>query len=237
MEGKHQLLIHNKKGETGVVEASTDKKQATQFKKTRRCTPPECTMHNSRQWLEGNVQHQQCLHQHERWLCIQISKMWHNGNIGPRIRSPTPTWDLSDERLTYLSIHHHMHKPAMPELKTPRRGLRPSAKFLVANFLGVMGLGASFLIGYHRFPVDGVCNQIDRITSHCEWGHHAKVGAYFFESAPGCWASCERKDAQWFFLPAANPCVSTLEDVQYRSNAALLEEKRWNPWMNPSYTN
>jgi hypothetical protein len=33
MEGKHQLLIHNKKGETGVVEASTDKKQATQFKK------------------------------------------------------------------------------------------------------------------------------------------------------------------------------------------------------------
>ena len=240
---KHPFLINNTEDETAVVNASTDKTQHNANDVP--LYPPECTMHNSRPWLEGTRISNAYTNMTDEFVynLVNVTQLIHRADTITsttvchkdgtfRSQTPSTTWDLSDERLlsewqfrlTYLSIHYHMHKPAMRELEARRACGHPlpaakmdfeckDAKFLVAN-MGKMGLGASFRLGAIVSLWMGIVT--DRITVFV---NHAKVGPRFLQN-PWPLASCERKDAQCFFLPAT-PCVLTMEDVQ---NATLLEE-------------
>jgi hypothetical protein len=209
--------------------------------------PRECTIHNTRRWLEGPRIGNADTNMTDDFVnsLVNVTQLIDRANAvtsttvchkDGTFRSPTPaaTWDLTDEallsewqfRLTYLAIHYHMHKPALNELEARRscgKALPTVSKMDFeckdAKFL-VANVAASGLGASFRLgAVASLWMGIatDRVTVFV---NHATVGPPFLQ-LPWPLASCERNDLQCFFLPAT-PCVLTLEDVQ---NATLLPEE------------
>jgi hypothetical protein len=209
--------------------------------------PRACMIHNTRRWLEGTRISNADTNMTDEYLdhLINTTRLLNHPDPitamtichrNSTFRSPTviTNWDLTNEdlltewqfRLTYLAIHHHMHKPALLELQARRDCGTPipnvgnmdfeckNATFLVSN-VASSGLGASFRLGAVASLWMGIATN--RITVFI---NNSTVGPKFLRM-PWPLAGCDRKDLQCFFLPPT-PCVLTLEDIQ---NATVLPEE------------
>ena len=131
--------------------------------------------------------------------------------------------DLWTVRLLYLVIHHHQHRHAIAEARRRltasrhcqkmRRSLAigpfdfecPSAKFLVVR-LHRNGIGANLRLIAVPALMAGLAS--DRVVLFV---NNAATGPSFLQN-PWTLASCQRRDAQCFFLPAS-PCVLTEKEL------------------------
>ena len=129
-------------------------------------------------------------------------------------------------RLIYLSMIYHQHVQAIPEVEAlydsnmevcqkEREALGigrydfecPNAKFLIAS-LSNNGLGANIRSGATTLLIAGLIT--DRIVLFV---NNAPTGANTFLQKPWDLASCDRRDAQCFFLPSS-PCTITHKDIK-----------------------
>jgi hypothetical protein len=129
-------------------------------------------------------------------------------------------------RLIYLSMIYHQHVQAIPEVETlygsntevcqkERKALGigrydfecPNAKFIIAS-LSDNGLGANIRSGATTLLIAGLIS--DRIVLFV---NNAPQGAYEYLQKPWDLASCDRRDAQCFFLPSS-PCTVTHKDIK-----------------------
>jgi hypothetical protein len=129
-------------------------------------------------------------------------------------------------RLIYLSMIYHQHVQTIPEAKAlygsntevcqkEREALGigrydfecPNAKFIIAS-LSNNGLGANIRSGATTLLIAGLIT--DRIVLFV---NNAPEGANTFLQKPWDLASCDRRDAQCFFLPSS-PCTITHKDIK-----------------------
>jgi hypothetical protein len=129
-------------------------------------------------------------------------------------------------RLIYLSMIYHQHVQAIPEVEAlygsntevcqkEREALGigrydfecPNAKFIIAA-LSNNGLGANVRSGATTLLIAGLIT--DRIVLFV---NNAPKSANAFLQRPWDLASCDRRDAQCFFLPSS-PCTITHKDMK-----------------------
>jgi hypothetical protein len=129
-------------------------------------------------------------------------------------------------RLIYLSMIYHQHVQAIPEVEElygsntevcqkEREALGigrydfecPNAKFIIAS-LSNNGLGANIRSGATTLLIAGLIT--DRIVLFV---NNAPKGTYAWLQRPWDLASCDRRDAQCFFLPSS-PCTITHKDIE-----------------------
>lgn len=138
-----------------------------------------------------------------------------------------PTGDTETElrlwvvRLVYMYLHFHQHRHAYHEAQTlepqcirerQSAGMGPfdfectNAKFLVVRFYN-NGIGAN--MRYSAVPSLMAGLATDRVVLFV---NHSPVGPTFLQQ-PWSQVTCERRDAQCFFLPSS-PCVLTHEEIE-----------------------
>jgi hypothetical protein len=129
-------------------------------------------------------------------------------------------------RLIYLSMIYHQHVQAIPEVEELYRSNTevcqkerealgigrydfecPNAKFIIAS-LSNNGLGANIRSGATTLLIAGLIT--DRIVLFV---NNAPKGTYAWLQRPWDLASCDRRDAQCFFLPSS-PCTITHKDIE-----------------------
>jgi hypothetical protein len=142
-------------------------------------------------------------------------------------------------RLVYLSILYHQHSPAIPEVEAvyrdetntqkclaerEARGIGrydyecPKKRFIVAGFSN-NGLGANIRSGAVTQFLAGLAS--DRIVLFI---NNSPVGDKFI-TAPWKLASCDRHDAQCFFLPTT-PCTLTNQDLSDAYSLTQPEQRK-----------
>jgi hypothetical protein len=120
-------------------------------------------------------------------------------------------------RLVYLAMHAHQHAPALSEAKQRSNCLGvptvgqfdyecPNAKFLVVRFFS-NGIGANMRLAAVPAFMAGITSGRQVV-----FVNNARVGPDFLRR-PWKLASCDRHDAQCFFLPAT-PCVMTDQQLE-----------------------
>lgn len=144
------------------------------------------------------------------------------GNIETELR----IWVV---RLIYMYLQFHQHRHAFQEAQSlnpqcihereaagigPFDFECPNAKFLVVRFYN-NGIGAN--MRYSAVPSLMAGLATDRVVLFV---NNSPVGPTFLQQ-PWTQVTCERRDAQCFFLPAS-PCVLTHEEIE---NAYSLQKK------------
>jgi hypothetical protein len=131
-------------------------------------------------------------------------------------------------RLAYLAIFYHQHIPALQEsqarFESPQARRRcegdkkkfkigkmdyecPGAKFIVVS-LGDIGLGANMRSGAVAVLISALLSdRVAVIVNNAPRTVHNK-----FLKRPWQLTSCDRRDAQCFFMPMT-PCTLTVEDI------------------------
>lgn len=135
-------------------------------------------------------------------------------------------------RLMYLYLHFHQHRHAFQEAQNLQHHCHderevagigpfdfecPKAKFLVVRFYN-NGIGAN--MRYSAVPSFMAGLATDRVVLFV---NNSPVGPKFLQQ-PWSQVTCERRDAQCFFLPAS-PCVLTHDEVEHAYSLQKKERR------------
>jgi hypothetical protein len=208
-----------------------------------------CLLYNSKEWLDspriGNANGDASPEAENafRSLILDVPNMWIKEGTAQHILEQSLCHKQStflnaterDEqlwtvRLIYLAVHAHQFLPGLEEAQArherPESYLDeltnksigaldyecPSANFLVVS-LAKSGYGSNVRLGAVPALMAGIATN--RVVLFI---NNAPVGPKFLRE-PWALASCDRRDAQCFFLPAS-PCVLTEDEL---SNAYQLQ--------------
>ncbi len=202
-------------------------------------TPVKSCLHfNSDAWLRGprlgNANHSFGMDESLGKNLILSSVHWSNDNLPfllqhsicePNSKFVQPTNESEMRhwvvRLVYLYVHYHQHRHAFTEIQhtdpqcireRQEAGIGPfdfecaNAKFLVVRFYN-NGIGAN--MRYAAVPALMAGLATDRVVLFL---NQAPVGPPFLQQ-PWSQVTCERRDAQCFFLPSS-PCVLTHHEIE-----------------------
>jgi hypothetical protein len=150
-----------------------------------------------------------------------------------------PTIDAESElrlwvvRLVYMYIHYHQHRHAFIEMQNTdaqciierqEAGIGPfdfectNARFLVVRFYN-NGIGAN--MRYAAVPALMAGLATDRVVLFV---NHSPVGPPFLQQ-PWSQVTCDRRDAQCFFLPSS-PCVLTHHEIEQAYSLQKKERRQ-----------
>jgi hypothetical protein len=215
-----------------------------------------CTSHNSEAWLKGprfgNARDPLMTPEVVQRLILDLPTMLHKNANNPAGKSKAQSLlgntlcyeksrflndsesSVDDKsvrlwavRLTYLALHYHQHRLAVPEARARYKNgadcpgellssqnvgnfdyeCGSDAKYLVVSLAG-NGIGSNVRGGTVVAMVDALA--MDRVVVFTNNAPYVKGGAL---QHPWALASCERKDYQCFFQPST-PCVLTHDDLQ-----------------------
>jgi hypothetical protein len=201
-----------------------------------------CLLYNSNEWLKGprigntNDDASPEAENTFRSLILDVPKLWIKDGTARHIMEQSlcheqsrflnaTEWDdqLWTVRLIYLAVHAHQFLPGLEEAQArhgrPESCLDelnnksigvldyecPSTRFLVVS-LAKSGYGSNVRLGAVPALMAGVATN--RVVLFI---NNAPVGPKFLRD-PWPLASCDRRDAQCFFLPAS-PCVLTQDEL------------------------
>lgn len=220
----------------------TGTKRTTKIRNESAADEVNCFPFNSESWLRGprlgNANDSSGIDYRFGKELILSSIHWSNDNLptlfhqsicteNSRFVHSEPTGDAKTElriwvvRLVYMYLHYHQHRHALHEaqslepqclMKRQAAGIGPfdyecaNAKFLVVRFYN-NGIGAN--MRYSAVPSLMAGLATDRVVLFV---NHSPVGPQFLQQ-PWSQVTCDRRDAQCFFLPTS-PCVLTHQEIE-----------------------
>ncbi|GAX24241.1 hypothetical protein FisN_4Lh058 [Fistulifera solaris] len=212
-----------------------------------------CLQFNSHAWLRGprlgNANHSFGMDDSLGKYLIISAVHWSNDNLPILLQKSIceqnsifvqrqPTKDAESElrhwvvRLVYMYVHYHQHRHAFTEaqnmdsqciLERQEAGIGPfdfecaSAKFLVVRFYN-NGIGAN--MRYAAVPALMAGLATDRVVLFI---NNSPVGPPFLQQ-PWSQVTCDRRDAQCFFLPSS-PCALTHYEIEEAYSLQKIERR------------